>query len=61
MRTLQRALRDCGGETGLAAALRVPVGSLSSWLSGDDVLPSKIYFAALDLVAGGGLSGKPAG
>jgi hypothetical protein len=52
-RTLYRALEICGGETALAAALKVPVEILSIWLAGADVTPEKIYFEALDLVAMG--------
>jgi len=53
MRTLARALKDCGGETALARALGVATEDLARWLSGQAVLPVSVYFKALDLVATG--------
>jgi hypothetical protein len=53
MRTLARALKDCGGETALAEALGVAAEDLARWLSGQAALPVRVYFRALDLVATG--------
>ena len=50
IRILQRALHVLGGETELAAALRVSPAMLSKWLSGEARPTTKAYFAALDLV-----------
>jgi hypothetical protein len=52
-RMLYCALEDYGGEVALAEALEVSVEVLTRWLSADDVMPAKIYFAVLDLVAQG--------
>jgi hypothetical protein len=51
MRTLARALKDCGGEAALAKALGVAAADLARWLSGQVALPMNVYFKALDLVA----------
>jgi transcriptional regulator with XRE-family HTH domain len=53
VRTLQRAVEDCGGEAELAKVLGVSVEVLSRWLSGLDALPTATYVRALDLVAAG--------
>jgi hypothetical protein len=53
MRTLARALKDCGGETALAKALGVATEDLARWLSGQAAPPASVYFRALDLVATG--------
>jgi len=53
LRTLQRALQDCGGEAELAKALDVSVEILSCWLGGHEALPATIFLKALDLVATG--------
>lgn len=53
MRTLMRALKDCGGEAALALALGVSTADLAHWLSGRVALPTSVYFKALDLVATG--------
>ena len=49
-RTLRRALELCGGETALAQALGTSPDVLSKWLSGKLPPPTRIYFAALDIV-----------
>jgi hypothetical protein len=51
IRTLQRALENCGGEAALAKALGASVEALSRWLAGAEALPAKVYLVALDLVA----------
>jgi hypothetical protein len=53
VRTLQRALEDCGGEADLAKVLGVSIEVLSGWLSGENAVPTNIYVRALDLVAMG--------
>jgi hypothetical protein len=53
LRTLQRALEDCGGEADLAKVLGVSLEVLSRWLSGENAVPTNIYVRALDLVAMG--------
>jgi DNA-binding transcriptional regulator YdaS (Cro superfamily) len=53
VRTLQRALEDCGGEAELAKVLGVSLEVLSRWLSGLEALPTVFYVRALDLVATG--------
>ena len=50
-RTLNRALKNCGGAAGLAKALNVSVESLSPWLSGHETPSAEIYIATLKLVA----------
>ena len=50
-RTLNRALKNCGGAEGLAKALKVSVESLSPWLSGHQTPSAEIYIATLKLVA----------
>jgi hypothetical protein len=52
-RTLNRALKNCGGADGLAKALRVSVESLAPWLSGHESPSAEIYIATLKLVSGG--------
>jgi hypothetical protein len=52
-RTLNRALKNCGGADGLAKALRVSVESLTPWLSGHGTPSAEIYIATLKLVSGG--------
>ena len=52
-RTLNRALKFCGGAEGLAKALRVSVESLTPWLSGHETPSAEIYIATLKLVSGG--------
>ena len=52
-RTLNRALKNCGGADGLAKALRVPVDSLTPWLSGHETPSAEIYIATLKLVSAG--------
>lgn len=51
--TLHRALKSCGGEAGLAKALKVSVESLSPWISGHEAPSAEIYIATLKIVAGG--------
>jgi len=50
-RTLNRALKNCGGAEGLAKALKVPAESLSRWISGHEMPSADIYIATLKLVA----------
>jgi len=52
-RTLNRALKNCGGADGLAKALRVSVDSLTPWLSGHETPSAEIYIATLKLVSAG--------
>ncbi|HEY2337926.1 MAG TPA: hypothetical protein VGI18_11230 [Burkholderiales bacterium] len=52
-RTLNLALRNCGGEAGLAKALKIPLESLSPWLSGRETPSAELYMATLKLVAAG--------
>ena len=52
-RTLNRALKNCGGAEGLAKALRVSVDSLTPWLSGHATPSAEIYIATLKLVSAG--------
>ena len=49
-RTLRRAIEVAGSEAKLAAALRTSNEVLRKWLSGELKPPSKIYFAALEIV-----------
>lgn len=51
-RTLNRALKNCGGAQGLAKALRVSPESLTPWLSGHQMPSAEIYIATLKLVSG---------
>jgi len=53
MRTLARALKDCGSEHVLARKLGVAAADLAGWLTGRDALPVEIYCKTLDLVAAG--------
>jgi hypothetical protein len=52
-RTLNRALKNCGGADGLAKALRVSVDSLTPWLSGHETPSAELYIATLKLVSAG--------
>jgi len=52
-RTLNRALKNCGGADGLAKALRVSVDSLTPWLSGHETPSAEIYIATLKLFSAG--------
>jgi hypothetical protein len=52
-RTLNRALKNCGGADGLAKALKVSVESLTPWLSGHQSPSAEVYIATLKLVSGG--------
>ena len=49
-RTLRRAVELCGGEAALAEALGTSPDVLSKWLSGELPPPTRVYFAALDIV-----------
>jgi len=49
-RTLRRAIEVVGGEAKLAEALHTSKEVLRKWLSGELKPPSKVYFAALDMV-----------
>jgi hypothetical protein len=51
-RTLNRALKNCGGAEGLAKALRVTVESLTPWLSGHESPSAEIYMATLKIASG---------
>jgi hypothetical protein len=51
-RTLNRALKNCGGAEGLAKALKVTVASLTPWLSGHGSPSAEIYIATLKIVSG---------
>lgn len=51
-RTLNRALKNCGGADGLAKALKVSVESLTPWLSGHQMPSAEIYIATLKLISG---------
>jgi hypothetical protein len=55
-RTLRRALDACGGnrET-LARTLAVSAPDLALWLEGKQIPPTRVYLAALDVVARGPL------
>lgn len=53
IRTLNRALENCGSEVALAAALGTSVEILSGWLNGKVTTPVDAYIKALDLVATG--------
>lgn len=50
-RTLNRALKNCGGAEGLAKALKVTVESLAPWLNGHETPSAEIYIATLKLIA----------
>lgn len=50
--TLARAAIAIGGETRLAAALKVPVPDLRRWLQGEAYPSTEIYQSALDLLIG---------
>jgi hypothetical protein len=52
-RTLNSALKNCGGADGLAKALRVSLDSLTPWLSGHATPSAEIYIATLKLVSAG--------
>jgi hypothetical protein len=51
-RTLNRALKNCGGADGLAKALNVSIDSLNPWLSGHAAPSAEIYIATLKLISG---------
>jgi len=51
-RTLNIALRNCGGEAGLAKALKVSVESLSPWITGRESPSAELYIATLKLISG---------
>jgi len=53
IRTLYRALENCGGEFALAEALGTSAEVLSGWLDGRVTTPVDVYIKALDLVATG--------
>lgn len=53
IRTLNRALQNCGSEVALAEALGTSVEVLSGWLNGKVITPADAYIKALDLVATG--------
>jgi hypothetical protein len=50
-RTLERALEVVKTKERLAVALELPVEDIESYLSGEKVLPSGAFIAALDIVA----------
>ena len=49
-RTLKRAIEMVGSEAKLAERLRTSPDVLRKWLSGELQPPSKVYFAALEIV-----------
>lgn len=57
-RTLRRAAETLGGESQLARLFGVPRERVHGWISGSSVPPPEVYFAALDVVAGGALTAK---
>lgn len=59
-RTLRRAA-DILGEAGLAYLLGVSEEELQPWLSGKRTPPARVYFKALDIVAGCPLAIRPPG
>jgi hypothetical protein len=52
-RTLNIALRNCGGGAGHAKALKIPLESLSPWLTGREAPSAEVYMATLKIVASG--------
>lgn len=53
VRTLHRALGLLGSPEALAAALGVAPEQLQRWLHAGEAVPTKVYLAALDIVARG--------
>lgn len=51
-RTLNRALKNCGGADGLAKALKISIESLTPWLSGHGTPSAEIYIATLKIASG---------
>jgi hypothetical protein len=51
-RTLRRALGFTGSKERLAAALKVSLEDLESYLTGGKDIPDDVFLAALDIVAG---------
>ena len=51
-RTLNRALKNCGGADGLAKALKVSPESLAPWLTGHGTPSAEIYIATLKIASG---------
>jgi DNA-binding transcriptional regulator YdaS (Cro superfamily) len=49
-RTLKRAIEMAGGEAKLAERLGTSPDVLRKWISGELRPPSKVYFAALEIV-----------
>lgn len=49
-RTLKRAIEVAGDEAKLAERLRTSPDVLRKWLSGELKPPTKVYFAALNIV-----------
>jgi DNA-binding transcriptional regulator YiaG len=49
-RTLRKAIAVAGSEAKLAEVLHTSKEVLRKWLSGELQPPSKVYFAALDMV-----------
>ena len=50
--TLSRAALAMGGETRLAASLKVPLENLHRWIQGQAHPSTKIYHKTLDLLIG---------
>ena len=48
--TLKQACVIVGGEKKLARLLRVPLGDLERWLSGDEEPPRQVFLRAVDVV-----------
>jgi len=58
LRTIRRAVAALGSEKALADALGVRLQEVAGWMSGATVPHDRAYFAALDIVASGPLSGR---
>jgi hypothetical protein len=52
-RTLRRAAETLGGVEHLSQVLQATPAHVASWISGEAPVPTKIYLAALDIVARG--------
>jgi hypothetical protein len=49
-RTFRRALQIVGGPRQLTRRLRVPMADLAEWLAGEDLPPTAVFLAAIDIV-----------
>lgn len=52
-RTLLRALDVAGDERRLARWLQVPIQELRSWITGQDLPPTGVFLAAVDILQQG--------